>query len=569
MRTLLNTGAGSNSLAALHCEGKELQVSTAIEPFGSYITNLEGEIIFEKYLLRCLLSPTARFSIIGTTENSTSHKWGLLVSFKDYSSHEKKLEIPLSCIYAKNSSFFRNILCDGGYSCRKGFPPDVLFERIQQDLSWYPPVTRITKVGWQRAPEVYILPKRIYGTFDQSKYHFECSCSGYRNHGNLQEWGQLAETAVGNTRFVFALCAAFAAVLLTPLGIEGGGFNFVGESSSGKTTALKIASSVWGNDIISWNSTINALENIASEHNDNLLVLDELGEMDSGSFHQTVYMLANGFGKNRSSGNGKLQEKKSWRCLFLSSGEVGLMDKLSEKKASCHDGQRVRFLDIPVRADMIMHLHGRSSAAQLVSDMVSLADQYTGTAGPQFLEWLTENLPSRISCLKRQLKQKEDMLCGSEEKTVIRRAARRFALVWIAGEAAWNAEILPFEMDIEAAVRSCYDDWLKDYENSSNQEQQQFLYKFRACIERNRSKFIHVSMSGDNVSKLIGYYNPKSKGTEYLFSKATFHTMFPQKKAVEWLKQAGCLKTRKDRDDNERVVCGKKGYYYVVVLPKD
>ena len=45
--------------------------------------------------------------------------------------------------------------------------------------------------------------------------------------------------------------------------------------------------------------------------------------------------------------------------------------------------------------------------------------------------------------------------------------------------------------------------------------------------------------------------------------------MFPQKKAVEWLKQAGWLKTRKDRDDNERVVCGKKGYYYVVVLPKD
>ena len=263
-------------MAALHCEGKELQVSTAIEPFGSYITNLEREIIFEKYLLRCLLSPTARFSIIGITENPTSHKWGLRVSFKDYSSHEKKLEIPLSCIHAKNSSFFRNILCDGGYSCRKGFPPDVLFERIQQDLSWYPFVTCITKVGWQRAPEVYILPKRIYGTFDQSKYHFECSCSGYRNHGNLQEWGQIAETAVGNTRFVFALCAAFAAVLLTPLGIEGGGFNFVGESSSGKTTALKIASSVWGNDIISWNSTINALENIASEHNDNLLVLDEL-----------------------------------------------------------------------------------------------------------------------------------------------------------------------------------------------------------------------------------------------------------------------------------------------------
>lgn len=45
--------------------------------------------------------------------------------------------------------------------------------------------------------------------------------------------------------------------------------------------------------------------------------------------------------------------------------------------------------------------------------------------------------------------------------------------------------------------------------------------------------------------------------------------MFPQKNAVKWLKQAGWLKSRKERDDNERVVGGKKGYYYVIVLPEE
>lgn len=171
--------------------------------------------------------------------------------------------------------------------------------------------------------------------------------------------------------------------------------------------------------------------------------------------------------------------------------------------------------------------------------------------------------------MEEQLKKAEDSLCSPEDKPVVRRAARRFALIRIAGEAAWNAGILPSEMDIEASVRSCYEDWREAYDRSSNQEQQQFLYKVQACIERNRSKFVHVKAPSDKGSNLIGYCNPKSRGTEYLFTKAVFHTMFPQKNAVKWLKQAGWLKSRKERDDNERVVGGKKGYYYVIVLPEE
>ena len=542
---------------------------TKIVPYGSYITNWEGEMAFERILQKCFLSPTERFSIRGLVENPHSKKWKMLVSFKDYGGHEKKLEIPLSWFHEEKFSSFKALLLDGGYSYRAGVPLDTLFSYIQRDMRRYPTLTRVTRMGWQTGSGVYVLADTIYGKFDAERQAFDYSCRGYRNQGRYQEWEKLAEVAVGNSRLVFALCAAFAAVLLTPLGIEGGGFNFVGDSSSGKTTALKLASTVWGNSIISWNSTANALEKIALEHNDNLLLLDELGEMDAGSFYKTVYMLANGSGKSRSDGNGELREKASWRCLFLSSGEVSLMDKLSEKKLQCHEGQRVRFLDIPVRANMLTELHGRTSAAQFASDIATLSNQCAGLAGPQFLDWLTEDLPSRVHCLEEQLKKAEDSLCSPEDKSVVRRAARRFALVRIAGEAAWNAGILPSEMDIEASVRSCYEDWREAYDRSSNQEQRQFLYKVQACIERNRSKFIHVKAPSDKGSNLIGYCNPKSRGTEYLFTKAVFHTMFPQKNAVKWLKQAGWLKSRKERDDNERVVGGKKGYYYVIVLPEE
>ena len=57
----------------------------------------------------------------------------------------------------------------------------------------------------------------------------------------------LAALATGNTRLVFALSVAFAAALAEISGEDSGGFHLRGASSSGKSTALKLAASVWGN----------------------------------------------------------------------------------------------------------------------------------------------------------------------------------------------------------------------------------------------------------------------------------------------------------------------------------
>ncbi|MGE9575463.1 DUF927 domain-containing protein, partial [Escherichia coli] len=56
--------------------------------------------------------------------------------------------------------------------------------------------------------------------------------------------------------------------------------------------------------IRSWRATDNGLEGIAARHNDGLLCLDEIAQVDASKAGEIAYMLPNGKGKQRSTKNG-------------------------------------------------------------------------------------------------------------------------------------------------------------------------------------------------------------------------------------------------------------------------
>jgi putative DNA primase/helicase len=114
--------------------------------------------------------------------------------------------------------------------------------------------------------------------------------------------------------------------------VESGGFHFRGDSSSGKTTALKVAASVYGGAsyLQRWRTTDNALEAIAAQHCDGLLILDELAQVDPKTAGECAYMLANEQSKARATRTGTPRARLSWRLLFLSAGELGLADHMAE-----------------------------------------------------------------------------------------------------------------------------------------------------------------------------------------------------------------------------------------------
>jgi len=91
----------------------------------------------------------------------------------------------------------------------------------------------------------------------------------------------------------------------------------------------------------------------AKAHCDQLMCLDEMGEASAETVSKAADMLANGVGKVRAGRDGAVRPPPTWRVLFLSSGEEGLADRLTEAHGGPRQpraGQQVRVVDIPADA---------------------------------------------------------------------------------------------------------------------------------------------------------------------------------------------------------------------------
>ncbi len=276
----------------------------------------------------------------------------------------------------------------------------------------------------------------------------------YRTSGSLEGWQDgIGKLAVGNSRLVLAISLAFAAPMLRQLGIEGGGVHFRGASSTGKTTAGEAAGSVCGGGPDgykqTWRATDNAIEAVAAVHNDGLLVLDEIGQVSADALGAAAYMLANGQGKQRMTRDAAARAVPTWRLLFLSTGEIGLADKMRESKRGSGRvmaGQQVRVIELPADAGadhgLFDTLHGFATGQALADHLKDATGKHYGHPLRAFLQRLvTETWTDGARAFIERFVS-EVVPIGADGQ--VRRAAQRFALVAAAGEMARRWSILPW-----------------------------------------------------------------------------------------------------------------------------
>lgn len=487
------------------------------------------------------------------TRDPSSRSWGRQLTFKDQDGVTKKWSMPMELLAGDGSEVRKNLF-NLGVEMSLNKKERQLFLSYLQSSKPQRRVQCVDRLGWHK--EEFVFPDRVLSKSGNSEIVLQSSSviKPFGSSGTLQDWqDDVGKFCIGNSRLVFSVSVAFASALLRFLGDESGGFHFVGPSSIGKSITLKVAGSVWGNPGLNgvvkrWRSTLNGLELLAASRCDSLLILDELGEIQSKEAGNAAYLLAGGVSKNRATRNTTLAETSEWRLLFLSSGEVSLSSHISESGNQVLAGQEVRMLDLHAEANrnfgIFESLHHFENSAFLAHTLSQNTEQFYGTPILDFLQKLLQSGSFR-EVLADNIKTFLSNI-NSQSHGQIHRAAKRFAIVAAAGELAIALGTLAWPKgECLKAAQTLFEDWKKHWSSTGSRESQQLILQIRALLqEYTPSRFPLLSeykKNPEHHQQLWGFRKENETGFDWIVLSEVFRNSlckgFEYRKALKDLKE--------------------------------
>lgn len=303
--------------------------------------------------------------------------------------------------------------------------------------------------------------------------------------GTLEEWqSYVATPALHSKRLMFGLSVALAAPLLQILDLPCVTFHLNGTSGDGKSSILMAMASVYGDKerVTGWDKTKNGFEAVAVRHNNQPLIIDEIGQGEAESLNYVAYQLNNGVGKDRMTRTTAWRKAPRWSLIALSAGEFPLseMKRLKSRNGRAHTatGERVRFICIPCDAGqglgVLDSLPGgvtddkAANDAQRVALLARVSSfKATGVAGRKYLMALMQDVRDNgREALKEQYREFEEEFIARVGRGGLapteRRVIRHFAAVAFAGELGIDYGVFGTEWQendaLDAAI-ACFEAW--------------------------------------------------------------------------------------------------------------
>lgn len=227
-----------------------------------------------------------------------------------------------------------------------------------------------------------------------------------------------------------------------------------GNSSTGKTTALILAASIWGKPksdtglLNSWNATPAKIQTNLSNNNGVLFTLNEFGSvMNKNDLTELVYNIAEGTGRDRM--YNKNPSIDTWNTFVLSCGEASLFDVLDSKK-----GLYARVLEFP-NIDITL-------SAKHADEIKETANSTYGAIGFAFVNFVTDNQEYIVSKYREHSCRIRNRI--STFSSISSRVANIFAVIYLAAEIA--RDILELKIncqDIETMLLEYHKKTLIEY----------------------------------------------------------------------------------------------------------
>ncbi len=451
---------------------------------------------------------STRLAPVGIARTAGGDKFTLILELTDLDQKTKIWTLPQELIYRSGGDEARVQFVSLGGAFGPGTRERSQFTDLLKSFVRYPRnldrIILADRTGWlvkgeQRA---FVLPKETIGSIGKESVILPNPGEGapdYSVRGTLEDWQeQIGRYCIGNSRLVFTASLPLAAGLLSLSQGEGGGFNIVGRSGDGKTTALYVAASVAGppeGQVKTCDSTANAFESTAVQHNDACLFMDELGQAHPEQIGQVVYKLAGGVGRGRADQYGNARDRRLWSILFLTTGETDLSTMMASSGKRSFAGQELRLADIEADAGNEMGIfetiHGMGRPAELADHLKAASSRVHGAVLHAYLQRLVEEMNNpkqrsdRLTWLAETQAQFLTFAVPPAASGQVHRVAKRFALVASGGELATYYGLTGWAKgEATDSVLICFNSWLQRRGTAGQGEAEQLLQQVAEFFER-------------------------------------------------------------------------------------
>lgn len=390
--------------------------------------------------------------------------------------------------------------------------------------------------------------------------------------GSKEKYIEMLHNEVfGKCELEFAMISGLSSVVLgyigEELGLDSMLIHLVGNSTTGKSTALKLAISCFGypdvksNGLYStYNSTNNAILKKLTGLKGVPLALDEISMSYTSNFTNFVYSVANGTDKDRLNKDSELKEKETWLTTILSNGERSLISS-SNKNA----GVQIRVIEV----SNVTWTKDANNAENIKENIL----QNYGHIGFEFAEFVMNKERTSLINQFKEIKQsfKEELEQREVSDNMIDRRCEKYAI--LLQTAYLFGEMMNVQLKIEE-IKEMLIEIEKESIKNRNFKESAIDY-IKQYVEKYKNKFEtegNPSSSNDILGKLIS----KKDWVEVQMDKLSFSKMLSEggfedsNVVLKELKASGFLNCESDRYTRSRKSkLGTTVEYVVVKLKKE